>query len=110
MIRRPPRSTLFPYTTLFRSRLRLRHGGDGPAPAAAHLGPTQARRRSVARRALGAKKPPGGSRTRASVTTIALSLQVRGPVGRGPVSPGVRCLPVFRRPPVRGLLLRRDGG
>src|SRR3712207_7785807 len=32
MIRRPPRSTLFPYTTLFRSRpLRLRGGlrGDG---------------------------------------------------------------------------------
>src|SRR2546430_10720298 len=26
MIRRPPRSTLFPYTTLFRS---LRNGGDG---------------------------------------------------------------------------------
>src|SRR5690606_41849284 len=26
MIRRPPRSTLFPYTTLFRSKLRL---GDG---------------------------------------------------------------------------------
>src|SRR5256885_11600655 len=24
MIRRPPRSTLFPYTTLFRSRLRVR--------------------------------------------------------------------------------------
>src|SRR2546430_13246605 len=24
MIRRPPRSTLFPYTTLFRSRIRLR--------------------------------------------------------------------------------------
>src|SRR3712207_7514219 len=30
MIRRPPRSTLFPYTTLFRSvhRRRLRHGGQ----------------------------------------------------------------------------------
>src|SRR2546427_9501511 len=28
MIRRPPRSTLFPYTTLFRSRLPL-VGGDG---------------------------------------------------------------------------------
>src|SRR2546430_13259132 len=28
MIRRPPRSTLFPYTTLFRSRL---HGPDAPA-------------------------------------------------------------------------------
>src|SRR2546429_4676854 len=41
MIRRPPRSTLFPYTTLFRSLwlqqraalvvLRCRAGGDGPA-------------------------------------------------------------------------------
>src|SRR3989337_1843041 len=42
MIRRPPRSTLFPYTTLFRSRERImhaggpeqsgvdRHGDDGP--------------------------------------------------------------------------------
>src|SRR5258707_3853136 len=31
MIRRPPRSTLFPYTTLFRSRLRssARTGGTG---------------------------------------------------------------------------------
>src|SRR3712207_8634555 len=27
MIRRPPRSTLFPYTTLFRSRRRDRRGG-----------------------------------------------------------------------------------
>src|SRR6266545_2636320 len=27
MIRRPPRSTLFPYTTLFRSRLRVLHRG-----------------------------------------------------------------------------------
>src|SRR5256885_15396788 len=30
IIRRPPRSTLFPYTTLFRSR----SGDPGPAPAA----------------------------------------------------------------------------
>src|SRR3712207_8473682 len=30
MIRRPPRSTLFPYTTLFRSRqIELRHRVDG---------------------------------------------------------------------------------
>src|SRR5262245_64771228 len=28
MIRRPPRSTLFPYTTLFRSKLRARQVGD----------------------------------------------------------------------------------
>src|SRR2546427_6127235 len=27
MIRRPPRSTLFPYTTLFRSRVAARKGG-----------------------------------------------------------------------------------
>src|SRR3712207_7651039 len=32
MIRRPPRSTLFPYTTLFRSSVRVRiHDFDGPA-------------------------------------------------------------------------------
>src|SRR2546422_7670383 len=39
MIRRPPRSTLFPYTTLFRSRfgassLLEMHPGDQPAGAA----------------------------------------------------------------------------
>src|SRR5262245_64535586 len=37
MIRRPPRSTLFPYTTLFRStrdRRRVRRGGSGrPRPS-----------------------------------------------------------------------------
>src|ERR1035441_3557084 len=32
MIRRPPRSTLFPYTTLFRSEARLRRGGDASRP------------------------------------------------------------------------------
>src|SRR2546429_2941984 len=30
MIRRPPRSTLFPYTTLFRSRRRPRERGEEP--------------------------------------------------------------------------------
>src|SRR2546425_9676512 len=36
MIRRPPRSTLFPYTTLFRSSFTTpgRTGGDGLAPGA----------------------------------------------------------------------------
>src|SRR2546421_926262 len=39
MIRRPPRSTLFPYTTLFRSEpraggVRIAAHADGPAPAA----------------------------------------------------------------------------
>src|SRR2546427_6743799 len=36
MIRRPPRSTLFPYTTLFRSGPRLRN--DTPCPACAAPG------------------------------------------------------------------------
>src|SRR5438034_10521865 len=52
MIRRPPRSTLFPYTTLFRSRRgparsrcltwpRARLGGGGPA---SHVSPGRRRR------------------------------------------------------------------
>src|SRR2546422_4329253 len=47
MIRRPPRSTLFPYTTLFRSlpaaasRLdELSVAARGPYPPTPHLGPT----------------------------------------------------------------------
>src|SRR3712207_9029482 len=32
MIRRPPRSTLFPYTTLFRSCFRLISAEDAPGP------------------------------------------------------------------------------
>src|SRR3712207_8256570 len=32
MIRRPPRSTLFPYTTLFRSRLRVLHREPAARP------------------------------------------------------------------------------
>src|SRR5256886_11612627 len=41
MIRRPPRSTLFPYTTLFRSRSGLYQGGrarGGARAGAPHLG------------------------------------------------------------------------
>src|SRR3712207_7510637 len=39
MIRRPPRSTLFPYTTLFRSGKVSRYiGADGRAPALSKLG------------------------------------------------------------------------
>src|SRR5258706_5150480 len=38
MIRRPPRSTLFPYTTLFRSVLTPHVGGSTPAALAAMAG------------------------------------------------------------------------
>src|SRR2546429_1493824 len=41
MIRRPPRSTLFPYTTLFRSH----RGGDGVDGAGAHRGRGRGARR-----------------------------------------------------------------
>src|SRR2546430_9107470 len=51
MIRRPPRSTLFPYTTLFRSRLRLpahAHGrpADGPPAQRRDRGRLRGRHRS----------------------------------------------------------------
>src|SRR5882762_2453753 len=38
MIRRPPRSTLFPYTTLFRSRRAFAHGGETHDPTARGIG------------------------------------------------------------------------
>src|SRR2546426_7680524 len=46
MIRRPPRSTLFPYTTLFRSRAAWLHDALRDAPAADELqhGPMAAER------------------------------------------------------------------
>src|SRR3989442_15032118 len=37
MIRRPPRSTLFPYTTLFRSSARHERAGLGDAPWPPHF-------------------------------------------------------------------------
>src|SRR2546426_8951290 len=39
MIRRPPRSTLFPYTTLFRSIDPSRHGGLWVQPAGPFISP-----------------------------------------------------------------------
>src|SRR5688572_31817022 len=64
MIRRPPRSTLFPYTTLFRSRLRegRLHGGRRPQGGSIRAGQ---RRDAVPRRGRGplardpAEDPPG---------------------------------------------------
>src|SRR2546430_10392745 len=42
MIRRPPRSTLFPYTTLFRSDGALHGDADGDQPSLHHGGPVRA--------------------------------------------------------------------
>src|SRR3712207_7131242 len=71
MIRRPPRSTLFPYTTLFRSQ-RDRTAGDLAAalpgrgrPAARHPARRQAGRRRTAARARRAARggPAVGARS-----------------------------------------------
>src|SRR2546430_13468902 len=40
MIRRPPRSTLFPYTTLFRSRRSLDSSAFSPWPLCTSISPT----------------------------------------------------------------------
>src|SRR5712675_2718669 len=49
MIRRPPRSTLFPYTTLFRSRLDRPPVHAGRGLPAARRGPPRARDRKSTR-------------------------------------------------------------
>src|SRR5687768_17640330 len=65
MIRRPPRSTLFPYTTLFRSRAvagpALRPGHAGPGAATAGVRP----------------QPPAGGRTRPRSEEHTSELQSR---------------------------------
>src|SRR5256885_17167234 len=45
MIRRPPRSTLFPYTTLFRSGVTLPRGGQVPGRARDVIEGPRSRRR-----------------------------------------------------------------
>src|SRR5258708_10638944 len=50
MIRRPPRSTLFPYTTLFRSRFALKSSAANP-PSASMCDGCSSRAREKARRA-----------------------------------------------------------
>src|SRR6266487_4612235 len=47
MIRRPPRSTLFPYTTLFRSRRRTHAGGQGTETAACEMPGSRVDRKST---------------------------------------------------------------
>src|SRR5256886_4864480 len=76
MIRRPPRSTLFPYTTLFRSHVRA------PGPVLRRDRP-----RAGARRVRGAEQRVGGGPSGAADPARALSLARRGaPPGRLAVS------------------------
>src|SRR2546430_3305875 len=67
MIRRPPRSTLFPYTTLFRSDVRE---AGGPAqPLVRRLSYARRWRRQVSRR------PPARRRARSEEHTSELQSQ-----------------------------------
>src|SRR5690554_7151413 len=60
MIRRPPRSTLFPYTTLFRSRGRgAPRGGDG-GPPGRRAEPPDGGAQSPPPRGGGTSDPAGG--------------------------------------------------
>src|SRR2546429_6563927 len=68
MIRRPPRSTLFPYTTLFRSRVRGRHLPGEPVAAA----------RSPARRDAARPVPPAAPPQSGALLGIP---RLRGPGG-----------------------------
>src|SRR3712207_7381521 len=69
MIRRPPRSTLFPYTTLFRS-----HFADRPVPAPAPMitPPAASVARSFARASSPVIRPPGSTRGRSEEHTSEL--------------------------------------
>src|SRR6266513_1327530 len=128
MIRRPPRSTLFPYTTLFRSVLEG-HGPRGAAPRGGHGVPAaeplpqdhlRQRRLRPALERVGARARHGGAG--------GAGAAAGGPVGRGQRSaPHARYRPVGRpaaaavhrprarqrargAPPGRALLGARPGG
>src|SRR3712207_7543059 len=62
MIRRPPRSTLFPYTTLFRSIRFPVGGGPGRAPAPGDPPRGDAVRRRAARKSPQPERPLAGGR------------------------------------------------
>src|SRR5574341_534275 len=98
MIRRPPRSTLFPYTTLFRSHPEVRP--EGREPLADKAGESPLPSRSGGEKGLrggGAGKPQGSSRGRQGF--------------RGTLWVASRVPSAFRPPiPNVGILLRRCSG
>src|SRR5437667_6538357 len=71
MIRRPPRSTLFPYTTLFRSRSRIRDRAGGLESAAVFR---VALRGDARRRANGCRRDRKSTRLNSSHITISYAV------------------------------------
>src|SRR3712207_7795426 len=77
MIRRPPRSTLFPYTTLFRSGLRVADDDGRPVDAPRDL-------RLVARDLLGLElRAVVGRRKLLALVEVVLAEQALEVAGRG---------------------------
>src|SRR3989454_3423582 len=108
MIRRPPRSTLFPYTTLFRSRLRLSrlaHGGR----AVSSVGGAHAARRALY--VLGGRAAGAADRVLAPGEYPALAAGDREPVQNAKGSGCVRCASELaaRHLPVNGLAASAAG-
>src|ERR1035438_10677134 len=88
MIRRPPRSTLFPYTTLFRSQggeaatLVLHHGGEGIVDhrSEEHTSELQSLRHLVCRLLLEKKKNRHTGKSLTARACLAVSSLSRGAV------------------------------
>src|SRR3712207_7243387 len=76
MIRRPPRSTLFPYTTLFRSPWRRRRE-SGPRARSTGRPTRTTRRRRPTRRPADVSTPPTGASTPARSEEHTSELQSR---------------------------------
>src|SRR3989454_8011104 len=74
MIRRPPRSTLFPYTTLFRSRRTQRRRGRAPAARRARP-PPEPQPAHRARRSAG-RDPRDRKSTRLNSSHLVISYAV----------------------------------
>src|SRR3712207_7024356 len=121
MMRRPPRSTLFPYTTLFRSDGARRAVGEGPpAPTSRELaaGPCRGPFQYVTGLAVGPGTGPTGRTTTTTARVPARGTRPRrrrraGPrrrtarTGAGTSSGGPEPAP---RPPPPGAARRPDGG
>src|SRR2546428_14190898 len=98
MIRRPPRSTLFPYTTLFRSRaLRRPLGRRAPGPARGARAARFPWRRGGARPGAAAPRPPAAGAAEALQPGDAPRGAPRPARGGGRPAPGRRQRATARR-------------
>src|SRR2546426_3213144 len=76
MIRRPPRSTLFPYTTLFRSELSPHRAADEPAHSRHEHGRSVHRRRALFELAVPAEVLGDRKSTRLNSSHLVISYAV----------------------------------